>query len=188
MRASCKGDRDAFGELVRMHQGRVFNLALRLLADREEAEDAAQEAFLRAYTGLKGWKGKGPLAAWLYRITLNVCRDLARRRARRAGIFLSLSEETGGEGAWEAGTGDRGAAILPGVESLEREEVRRYVREALALLPEHYRSALVLFELEGLSYEEIAEMTGAPVGTVRSRLNRARLMFKEHIRKWVKLE
>lgn len=173
---------------MRMHQGQVFNLCLRLLGDREDAEDAAQEAFIRAYTGLRGWKGKGKFGAWVYRITVNVCHDFARRRARRGVVVLSAPEEME---EWVRGRQEGEepvASALPGLQSLEREELRRYVHEALALLPEHYRSALVLFELEGLSYEEIAEVAGAPVGTVRSRLNRARLMFKECMKQWIKLE
>ena len=185
-RACCRGEKPAFEELVRLHQGRIFNLALGLLSDRDEAEDAAQETFVRAYVGLKGWKQKGPFAAWLYRIALNVCRDAARRRTRASEVVSALPEEPDEYSAWAEGGSD--SAQPRGVESLEKEETKVLVHGALSTLPEHYRATLVLFELEGLSYEEIAELTGAPVGTVRSRLNRARLMFKERVKKCVSLE
>lgn len=188
MRACRRGDREAFGELVRLRQGQVFNLCLRLLGDREDAEDAAQDTFIKAYSGLRGWKGRGKFESWVYRIAVNVCHDFARRRARRGAVVLFPPEDMEEQVQGRQEEEEAVASSLPGLQSLEREEVKKCVHEALALLPEHYRSALVLFELEGLSYEEIAEAVGAPVGTVRSRLNRARLMFKERIKQWVKLE
>jgi RNA polymerase sigma-70 factor (ECF subfamily) len=188
VRACLRGERETFGQLVRIHQERVFNLALRMLDNRDDAEDAAQETFVRAYVGLKGWRRKGPFGAWLYRIGLNVCRDLGRRRARRAVIVPYPSEELGEAGFERAGSEGQSGSALPALESLEREEVKRHVQETLSLMPEHYRSVLALFELQGLSYEEIAQITSAPVGTVRSRLNRARLMFKDYAKKWVRFE
>lgn len=187
VRACCRGDREAFGELVRMQEGRIFNLALRLLGDREDAEDAVQETFLRAYAGLRGWRRKGAFGAWLYRIGLNVCRDLARRRGKRGSIVFSPPEELAGEGASGVGRSGPATSTLAAAESLEKDELKRHVQDALASLPEHYRSTLIMFELHGLSYEQIGLITGAPVGTVRSRLNRARLMFKDQMKKWVSL-
>jgi len=186
-RACCRGDQEAFEQLVRIYQQRIFNLTLRMLADREEAEDAAQETFVRAYAGLGKWREKGPFASWLCQIAVNVCRELARRRARRGNVILSPPEEMEEAGFGGPGVGQQLPSTAPRVDSLEKEEAKRYVHEALSSLPEHYRATLVLFELEGFSYEEIAAMTGAPVGTVRSRLNRARLLFKDRIKKWINL-
>ena len=160
------GDADAFEEIVRNNEKIVYSLALRHLGNPQDAEDAAQEVFLKAFTGLKSFRGDAKLSVWLYRITCNVCTDILRRRKDT----VSLSAEK-----------DDGAPLLElsddrfdPVEITERSELREEVGKALAQLPEEARRILVLREIAGLSYEEIAQTTDLDMGTVKSRIFRAR--------------
>jgi RNA polymerase sigma-70 factor (ECF subfamily) len=167
-----KGDRTAFDLLVLKYQHRVVKLANRYVRDPEEALDVAQEAFLRAYRALPGFRGESAFYSWLYRITINTAHNhLAARRARR--------EETGvGEDRDE---GDLGVPLEDRVQDLNTpeamllsDEIRRTIERAVEELPEDLRTAIVLREVEGLSYEDIARIMDCPIGTVRSRIFRAR--------------
>lgn len=163
------GDADAFEPLVRENQTRVYNLALRIVGNETDACDAAQEAFLRADTSLKDFRGDSRFSVWLYRLTNNVCIDFLRRERRHAVVSLSVEDEDG-EPAEVQIPDDR---FSPEAE-LEKKELRRAVGEALAALPEDYRRILSLREVGGLSYDELADILDLETGTVKSRLNRAR--------------
>nr|AMP55584.1 nifR3_yhdG: putative TIM-barrel protein, nifR3 family [uncultured bacterium] len=160
------GDTDAFALLVLAHEKTVYHLALRQLGSREDAEDAAQEVFLKAYTSLKGFRGDSKFSVWLYRITCNVCTDALRRRKET----VSLTTET------EDGVGE---LELPDerfdpVALAERKDLREQVSAALQKLPEDFRQILLLREVGGASYEEIARTLSLDIGTVKSRIFRAR--------------
>lgn len=171
---SKAGDQQAFAQLVSANEKRVYNLTLRMTGNQSDAEDAAQEAFLNAWRGLKFFKGDSSFATWVYRLASNAAIDLLRReRSRRAGETLSLEdEETGGQ------------LDLPDpepgpVESLERRERRAALRRALDELSEEHRQVLEMRAIDDLSYEEIAQSLGLTVGTVKSRLARGRIALKK---------
>lgn len=169
IRKVCAGDSEAFEPLVREHQGRVYAIALRMMGNEADAQDAAQEAFLKAYTSLREFRGDSRFSTWLCRLTGNVCIDALRRRSRRQESSLYVQDDEGEELAPDIPD----PAPTP-EEQTERAETRQEVREAIAALPEGDRQVLTLRELGGLSYEEIAERLSLPPGTVKSRLNRAR--------------
>lgn len=165
---AASGHTDAFEALVREHEKFVYNIALRALGNEQDAEDAAQEVFLRAWTALSGFRGESRLSVWLYRMTNNICIDMLRQRR---GDIVSLSvENADGD---ETETDIRDESFSP-QRILEQKELRRAVREGLELLPKEFRQALVLRELGGRSYEEIAAMLSIDIGTVKSRIYRAR--------------
>ena len=169
-----RGDQGAFEQLVLNHQNKVYSLALRRTGDREEAADLAQEAFLKAWQGLPSFQGESSFATWLHRLTTNVCIDHLRRRGRRQEVEggPSLDDEEAGwpePADWE-GDPQR---------MLERTEMRQAVARGLEALPEHFRQVLVLRELSGLSYQEIGTSLNLDLGTVKSRIARARLALRK---------
>ncbi len=168
------GDKAAYGELVRRYQDRVYGLAVRMLDTPEDARDAAQEVFVKAYRALSGFDFRSEFATWLYRIATNTCLDLLRRHNRERRRNVSL----------EAGAG--GADLLrhdgPGPEEvwLKREK-ELSLRSAVRELPEKYRLVLVLHHYQGLGYKQVAAVTGLPEKTVGTRLHRAKKMLKERL-------
>jgi RNA polymerase sigma-70 factor (ECF subfamily) len=176
------GDVGAFEMLVRRHQGWVFTLALRMLGDRAEAEDMAQEIFLKAYRGLKRFKGASRFSTWLYAIASHHClNQLEARRRRplqhgRAGGRPDHAEND------PPAVVDRLADQAPRADVLlERTDLLRIVQTELANLTAEHRIILVLRDIQGLSYEEIAQALGLELGTVRSRLHRARMEMKARL-------
>lgn len=159
------GDEDAFAELVRLHEKKVYNLALRICGNREDAADAAQEAFLSAWRGLPGFRGEAGFSTWLYRLTSNAAIDCLRRTGRRR-EEASLDDEDIRLDAVDGAPSPQAQA--------EGAELRRAVMEGLGQLSEDHRQALTLRELQELSYEEISSALGVDVGTVKSRISRAR--------------
>jgi len=160
-----QGDRRAFGELVHRHREGVVNVVYRMCGNANLAEDAAQEAFIRAWQHLANYRPRSPFRNWVYRIATNVALDLLRRERETLDIdALSLA------------TSDKGPEAM--VEGKERGE---RVRQAVLALPPASRAVLVLREYEGLSYREIADTLGIPIGTVMSRLNYARNRLRESL-------
>jgi RNA polymerase sigma-70 factor (ECF subfamily) len=168
---SRNGDTAAFGALVRRYQDRLYNTAYRLVGNAEDAQDVVQEAFLSAYQSLGSFKGDSLFFTWLYRIAVNTAISLKRKQ--RAVLRL------GGPGAEPLDPSD---LSRPG-HALEQAELGQRVQQALARLSPEHRAVLVLKEMEGQKYEEIAEVLGVPIGTVRSRLHRARLELRELLEK-----
>lgn len=165
--AAVAGDRDAFGALVRRHQTRIVNYAMAIVRDPAEAEDVAQETFIRAYRSLARFRGDSSFKTWLYTVATNAARTGLERRGRRSRVEDgSLDDEAGPLPAADvpAGGADAETALV------RREAIDR----ALAALPPDLRVAVVLRDVEGLDYKEIAAATGAPIGTVESRIFRAR--------------
>jgi RNA polymerase sigma-70 factor (ECF subfamily) len=174
-----QGQRAALEELVHRYSPGVFNLAVKLLGDREAAADAAQEVFLRVHQSLAAFELARSFRAWLFAIAWNFCRDELRRRRRRWRTFWRpwSAAAGGGEDEAELGAADPGAPSPP--ELLAGRERRELVREALRRLGPRERGLLVLREFESLSHEELAELAGCEVGAVKSGLHRARLRLKE---------
>lgn len=167
IKAAQSGDAEAFAKLVTSCQDRVVHVAYGYLHDRDEARDAAQEAFLKAYRALGRFNTRSSFWTWVYRITCNLCKDRLRKRARRPEISL---EELGLENE---------EAPLPSNEpdprtAASERELERKVRKHIQALPEKQRMVLILRELGGLSYQEIADTAGCKTGTVMSRLFHAR--------------
>lgn len=164
-----KGDSAAFEKLVLANQTRVYNLALRMVGNEEDALDMSQEAFLKAYNFIDSFRGDSRFSVWLYRLTTNVCLDFLRFSARRKHESLTLADEDEESRELEI-SDDR---FSPETQA-ERNELRQAVYRGLLALPEEYRTILLLREIEGLSYEEIGGVLSLEAGTVKSRIFRAR--------------
>jgi RNA polymerase sigma-70 factor, ECF subfamily len=163
------GDQSAFNLLVLKYQHRVLKLVSRFVSDAAEAEDVAQEAFLKAYRALPSFRGDSAFYTWLYRIAINTAKNaLVSNRRRPLDFSLDLQDPEQYEQQAKLKDSDTPEGVLL------TEEIREVVERAMQQLPEDLRTAIVLRELEGLSYEEIAEAMDCPVGTVRSRIFRAR--------------
>lgn len=168
---SVRGDRTAFGELVRRYQDRLYNSAFRLLGSAEDAQDVVQDAFLNAYQSLRQFKGDARFFTWLYRIAFNAAISLKRRHR------VALSADLVGDGSQPEPL-DESEASQPG-RALERGENVLRLQAALRRVTPEHRAVLILKEIDGQKYEVIAEILGVPVGTVRSRLHRARLELRD---------
>jgi RNA polymerase sigma-70 factor, ECF subfamily len=174
IKAFQSGREEGFNRLVLRHKDRVFGLCLRLLAgNRDEAEDCAQEAFVKAFHGLAEFRLEAKFSTWMYRIAVNVCKNRqASQPYREAARHREL----------EAADGDGGASSPSPAQMLEAKGRHERIEAAIARLPEDQRVLVVLRDVEGRAYEEIAEVTGLNPGTVKSRLNRGRLQLQEWLR------
>ena len=166
VRAAARGGEDAFGELVRLYENKVYALALRMCGSPEDAWDVAQEAFLSAWRGLPSFRGEPEFATWLYRLTSNAAIDHLRRARRQRGevSLEALSAPDSGPSPQE---------------SAERGELRWAVTAGMERLTEDHRQILVLRELQELSYEEISQVLDVDLGTVKSRISRARRALRK---------
>lgn len=169
---SLAGDSAAFGQLVSKYQDRLYNTLVHVTGCPEEAEDVAQDAFVQAYVKLSTFQGKSAFYTWLYRIAYNL--SISRKRRKRPEVSVDrIRESTGDEPLDdEEGPGDR----------MEREERAGRIRLALQELSDEHRTILVLREMEGCCYETIADVLELPVGTVRSRLHRARMQLRDRLK------
>jgi RNA polymerase sigma-70 factor (ECF subfamily) len=158
------GDLDSFNQLVSRWERPIYALAYRTLGREEEARDVVQDAFLRAFRGLKGFKGEAKFSSWLYRITLNLCRDWIRRERRAPLVQVPEGEDTMNL-AEQMPSPDESV-----VELVARREMSSAVSRAMAELPEEQRTAIMLKEYQGLTFQEIAEMLDCPLSTVKTRL------------------
>ena len=168
------GDQTAFERLVVDNQNKVYSLCVRLTGDREEGADLAQEAFLRAWQALPSFQGESSFSTWVYRLATNVCIDFLRRQARRREVapVQSIDDE---ELSWtEPADWEQDPH-----RQLERAELNRAVFQGLERLPDHHRQVLVMRELSGLSYQEIGDALALDLGTVKSRIARARLALRK---------
>lgn len=176
-RAAMGGDRDAFAQLVQAHHRAVFGLCFRLLRSRDEATDAAQESFLRAFSALASYDPGQPFTPWLLRIARNHCLDLLRRRLP-ADRQLEL-DAPAEEGAPRSELADERAER--GDDRLERAGVKAQLDAAVAALPEKYRTVVSLFHQQQLSYQQIATVMDVPIGTVMTWLHRARAQLRKNL-------
>ena len=171
------GDDQAFVALVDKYRDSIYNYVARMLHDRTEAEDIAQEAFVRAYQALPEFRGASSFQTWLYRIASNLAIDAARRRGRRRTLSLEEPVSTDdGDVAREFPDEQPGP-----FEQVRSSEVQQMVREAITELSPKLRAVVALYDLQGLSYQEIADILGCPVGTVKSRLFNARNQLHEKL-------
>lgn len=173
VRRTREGDLPAFEQIVERYRRLVFSIANHFLANREDANDTAQEIFIRIYQYLDSYDTNREFAPWLYKIAVNTCMSEARSRGRRRRRFRSEQSEEGEHAMRTAAT--------PASEEPESRELRS-LREVIQVLPEKYRIVCILRYLENLRYEDIAEMTGTSVSAVRGRLSRARHMIEERLK------
>jgi RNA polymerase sigma-70 factor (ECF subfamily) len=167
-----QGDLDAFNHVVEQYQRSVYNLCLRMLSSPQAAEDATQEAFISAYRAINSYRG-GSFRSWLFRIATNACYDELRRRRSRPAI--SLDEPRGPE-ELPIDLPQTGPSLEDHAQQLE---LAGYLQEALGALPADQRAAIVLCDVQGFDYSEIAQITGVSLGTVKSRIARARARLRE---------
>src|SRR6188508_2131567 len=171
---SIGGDNDSFNELILRWERPIFALAYRTIGREEDARDVCQETFLRAFRALPGFRGQAKFSSWLYRIALNLCRDWIRRQRRTPTVsapegvdLIELASEQGP------------------VESIEelvaRREISAAVAEAMKLLPDEQRTAIVLKEYHGLTFQEIADLQGCPLSTVKTRLYQGLSVLRRHL-------
>lgn len=179
IRKAKQGDMLAFEELILKHEKIVYNLALRMLNHSEDARDISQEVFLKAYRSLSNFDERSAFSTWLYRITHNTCIDEMRKRKGKQ--TYSLEEDLESEdGSMQRQVADEGDTPE---ESLMRKEEKSEILQALDTLSEEHKAAIILRDVKGLSYEEIAEIQNLSLGTVKSRINRARNQLKTEILK-----
>lgn len=171
--AEClSGQREAFGELVSRYQARLYSAALRLVGNPDDAADVVQDAFLNAYQSLHTFKGDSEFFTWLYRIAFNTA--ISQKRKKR--IQLSLDGPSRSDAHQEPQ--DLSDYVRPGF-ALERSESDSKLHEAMSRLSSEHRDVLIMKDLDGLKYEDIAELLCVPIGTIRSRLHRARLELRD---------
>lgn len=175
------GDKASFDKLVLRYQDKVFNTCYRLLGDFEEANDSAQEVFVKVFRSLKNFRFESAFPTWLYRIAVNTCKNkLASSKYRQGKIMLRLDKpQESGESTYVTEIEDES---LSPADEIDRREKDALIQKAINSLPEDYKTVVVLRDIEGLSYEETAKITGYNLGTVKSRLARARQRLRERLR------
>ena len=173
---SMGGDAESFNQLILRWERPIYALAYRVIGREEDARDVCQETFLRAFRALPGFKGQAKFSSWLYRIALNLCRDWIRRQRRAPVMQMPEGVEPG----------DLIAETGP-VESIEdlvgRRQLSSVVEEAMALLPDEQRTAIILKEYHGMTFQEIADMQGCPLSTVKTRLYQGLTVLRRHLEK-----
>lgn len=174
-----QGDMEAFETLILQHEKIVYNIAFRMMEGSEDVKDIAQEVFLKVYRNLGKFDGKSAFSTWIYRIAVNTCIDEIRKRKGKQTYSLDaeLEEE---EGKYKKQFADEGHTPE---ESLMQKELQSEVLAALETLSPEHKTVVVLRDIRGFTYEEIAEMTDMPLGTVKSRISRARIQLKEEFLK-----
>lgn len=179
------GDMSVFKTLIRRYQSRVYSIAFRVLGNSEEAEEIVQDCFLKVHQNMDKYQRKSTFSSWLFRIAHNLCMDSLRLKQRRKDMTVisfdpqaAAADEEIGEGA------QRPVTQLPDMrptpsQTMDNAEEIRVLEESLSLLPESQKSVLLLHDIQGFSYQEIAEITSTSIGTVRSRLHYGRIKLKE---------
>jgi RNA polymerase sigma-70 factor (ECF subfamily) len=180
---SQQGDKSAFDALIRKYEARAYQYAYRLTSNQDEASDIVADAFVRVYSALKNFRGQSSFGTWLYRILTNCYLDLRKReRTRRHESLEATLSVDGGEVQRQFQDEGDGPDEL-----LERNAREEAVQSALGKMPEYQQAMLVMYHVETLTYEEISDALDLPIGTVKSRLNRARLALRDHLLQDVEL-
>jgi RNA polymerase sigma-70 factor, ECF subfamily len=175
IQAAKGGDLDSFNRLVLAYQDMIYSQAFRMIGEEESADDATQTAFISAYNHLTSFRG-GSFKAWLLRIVTNACYDELRRRKRRPTVPLEPLDDAGEEvesASWMVDPADQPE------DRIQRMELQRAIQHCLDRLPDEFRSAVVMVDIQGLDYFEASQAIGKPIGTIKSRLARARLRLRD---------
>jgi RNA polymerase sigma-70 factor (ECF subfamily) len=175
IQAAREGDLDSFNRLVLAYQDLIYNHAYRMIGEEETADDATQNTFISAYNHLKSFRG-GSFKAWLLRIVTNTCYDELRRRKRRPTVPLEPMDDSGEEvesAQWMEDQTDRPE------EQVERKELQRAIQHCLDNLPDEFRATVIMVDIQGLDYYEAAQAIGKPIGTIKSRIARARFRLRD---------
>ena len=175
-----EGDSEAFGELVSLYENKILNYCYRMLGNRTDAEDATQEVFVKLYRFIGSFTGQSAFSTWLYKIASNVCLDFLRKSKKQKTETISLHQQNSEGEEFLLGIEDKG---LTPYETAQMNEAQRALHKALMQLSEEQRRVIVLRDVEGLSYDEIAAVMGIAEGTVKSRINRARQALKKLLEK-----
>ncbi len=183
IQAARDGDIDSFNRLVLAYQDMVYSHAFRMIGEQESADDATQNTFISAYNHLKSFRG-GSFKAWLLRIVTNACYDELRRRKRRPTIPLEPLDDAGEE--VESAHWMEDPVDLP-EEQVERMELQKAIQRCLNNLPDEFRLAVVMVDVQGMDYMEAAQIMGKPIGTIKSRLARARLRLRNCLNTFAEL-
>jgi RNA polymerase sigma-70 factor (ECF subfamily) len=179
VRAATEGDQEAFRELMERYKGRAYAVALGILGDPDEAIDAVQDAFIKAFYSLKDFRGGSGFYTWFYRMLVNGAIDRWRKTGRKGEVSLDETRRVDEDDTTEVGVYPRTPEDLAG-----NRQLADALTEAIASLPEYHRAVIILREVDGLSYDEIAESMGCSVGTVMSRLHYARGKLKDALRRF----
>jgi RNA polymerase sigma-70 factor, ECF subfamily len=179
VRAAAGGDQEAFREIMERYKGRAYGVAFGILGDPDEAVDAVQDAFIKAFYSLKDFRGGSSFFTWFYRMLVNGSIDRWRKTGRKGEVAFDETQGTEDECQAETGTYPRTPEELAG-----NRQLADALAAAIAALPEYHRAVIILREVDGLSYDEIAESLGCSVGTVMSRLHYARGRLKETLKKF----
>jgi RNA polymerase sigma-70 factor (ECF subfamily) len=167
-----QGELDAFNDLVTCYQDQLFGLIVRMVPDRDQAGDCVQETFFSAYRNLASFRG-GSVKSWLHRIAVNAAMDMQRARKRRPSQpYPELEDDS-----WQPPAGEEADPVQTALTT----ERHRAINDALATITDDQRTAIVLFDVEGYDYQEIADMTGVSLGTVKSRIHRGRLALRDRL-------
>lgn len=181
IKKSKKGDAQAFEELILSYQKKVLNLAYRMLGSVADAEDAAQEIFIKVFRSLYSFNEKSAFSTWLYKVATNVCLDILRKRKRQnGGAMISISRYNSQDDEYELPIEDNAPSPY---EEAQKKEAMRALNCALDLLSEEQRAVIVMRDINGLSYEEIADVMECSLGTIKSRINRSRLALRKLLEK-----
>lgn len=175
---SKKGDIDAFEELIKSYEKKAYNIAYRIMNNEEDAEDMTQEALVKIYKSIKNFREESTFSTWLYRIVTNVCLDELRKRKKSETIPLEINTE-GDKGTirFEIGADKETPEDL-----YELAELRQMILNKINSLKDDYRTVIILRDMQGFSYEEISIILGCSLGTIKSRINRARKALKDKLR------
>jgi len=170
------GDLESFNQLILRWERPIYALAYRVIGREEDARDVCQETFLRAFRALPGFKGQAKFSSWVYRIALNLCRDWMRRQRRAPTVQMP-------EGADPEELAAEGGPAESIEDLVSRRELSAVVAEAMALLPDEQRTAIVLKEYHGMTFQEIADLQGCPLSTVKTRLYQGLSVLRRHLEK-----
>lgn len=187
--ARCqKADIAAFNEIVARYKGKIYNYLYRMTGSADDAEDLTQEVFVRMYTNIGSFRAEASLSTWLFRIAGNLSVDAFRRGKKERGLVQSLdAPATNEDGEELAATRDVADWSREPTALFARKELSGEIQKALQKLPPKLRSAVVLHDIEGLAYEEIAQSERIPLGTVKSRIFNARVALREHLRSYLEV-
>ncbi len=174
-------DERAFNELVRAYEARVFGLVLRMLGRRDEAEDVAQEVFVQVFKAIDQFRGDSKLSTWVFRITVNLCKNRTKYLSRRHDGAHGELDAMEAHAPLDLAKGSSVAHVARPDEELSGRQIEAIVQRAIAGLEPDFREVLLLRDVEDLSYEQIAEITGLPDGTVKSRIHRARAQLRDAV-------